>query len=113
VEADLELVEARWRLGLIAPSDLRDVASDLLDNEIGSESLVGIYALPSDAVAWRGAELFDQALQELGRGEVTEEEAAHVVAGDIAADLLSDHLLQRKRPRWRPPLVRSRSRGDP
>jgi len=89
VHEDLELVEARWRLGLIQVSDLHRVASDLLDGGVISDSLVDLFALAPDAVAWRGAELFDRVLDELVQRRTTEAEAAQVVARCIASDVLS------------------------
>lgn len=89
MDVDLELIEARWRLGLIQPGDLRGVASDLLDAGVASDPLVDLFALPPDVVVWRGPELFERALDELAEGRTTEAEAAQAVVRRIAADLLS------------------------
>jgi len=43
-------------------------------------------------VFWRGPALFERALRELGRGRLTEDEAAQVLARDIAHGVLSGRL---------------------
>jgi hypothetical protein len=92
VSADLDVIEARWRIGLITASDLHALASDLLDSGVSSDSLIDLFALPVDVAVWDGPALFDAALTELGRGRMTDTEAAHVVARHIARSVLSGAL---------------------
>jgi hypothetical protein len=89
MSADLDLIEARWRIGMITASDLHGVASDLLDSGISSDALIDLFALPVEVAAWDGPALFNEALTELGRGGMTETEAASIVARDIARAVLS------------------------
>jgi hypothetical protein len=92
VSVDLNLVEARWRLGLITASDLHELASSLLDEGVESESLIELFALPTDEVIWSGSRLFEKALVEVGRGELTDDEAARAVAYDLARRVLDGSL---------------------
>jgi hypothetical protein len=92
VNADLDLIEARWRIGLITPSDLRGVASELLDRGVSADSLIELFSLPIDAAIWNGSALFERALTELRGGQMPEAEAALVVAADIARGVLSGAL---------------------
>ena len=92
VSVDFDLVEARWRLRLTTASDLHSVASELLDDGLSADSLVALFALPSDVAVWEGPELFDRALRELGRGQMTEPEASRIVARHIAHRVLAGTL---------------------
>ena len=92
MRVDLDLVEARWRIGLIMRNDLHAVAGELLDDGISADALIELFALPIDAVFWRGAPLFERALTDLGGGRMTEEEAAQALARDLARRVLSGTL---------------------
>ena len=92
VNTDLEMIEAKWRLGLIRASDLHKLASNLLDEGVESESLIALFALPPDAVIWSGPTLLDAAFVELGGGELTDDTAAWHVAQDMARRVLNGTL---------------------
>ena len=86
--SDAEVLAARWRLGDIAPSDLRVIASDLLDAGESAPALVHLFALRPEWVAWEGPELFEQALLELGAPDRTDLRDGEVVAWWLARRLL-------------------------
>jgi len=88
MSVDLDVVEARWRIGLITANDLRGVANELLDEGVSTDSLIDLFALPVDVAFWEGPALFDRALSELGRGRMTEAEAARVLSRHIARGVL-------------------------
>jgi hypothetical protein len=92
MSVDLDVVEARWRIGLISANDLHGVANELLDEGVSTDSLIDLFALPVDVAFWEGPALFDRALSELGRGRMTEAEAARVLSRHIARGVLSGAL---------------------
>src|SRR5215216_3605154 len=109
MSVDLDVVEARWRIGLISANDLHGVANELLDEGVSTDSLIDLFALPVDITFWEGPALFDRALSELGRGQMTEAEAARVLSRHIARGVLSGALEPPKRLRARPRFTRARN----
>jgi hypothetical protein len=68
------------------------VSNELLDEGVSTDSLIDLFALPVDVAFWEGPALFDRALSELGRGRMTEAEAARVLSRHIARGVLSGAL---------------------
>ena len=85
---ELELLEARWRIGEITHGDLHAVADDLLQAGVDTPALIELFALTPDEARWKGAPIFERVLEELGAGGTTEAEAATVLARHIARMVL-------------------------
>jgi hypothetical protein len=64
--AELELLQARWRLGEIRAHDLHEIADVLLTGGELTSSLIALFALPAEVASWESPALFEQALVELG-----------------------------------------------
>ena len=86
---DLELVEARWRVGHILTSELPAVANDLRAAGHDAPALAELAAMPSTGAGANGRRAFERALRELGRGGMDGTEAALVVARRFAELLLA------------------------
>lgn len=88
-ETAVALLEARWRIGDIAVTDLHEIANELLAAVEPTKALIELFALNPDALRWEGSTVFEQVLDELGAQPTTEAEAAKVIARDIARQLLA------------------------
>ena len=90
---DLELVEARWRIGHILTGDLRRLAAELRAEGHDVPALAQLAErseLPKEE-----RQAFERALRELGRGGMTRSDAALVVARRWANLLLSGKITPR------------------
>ena len=83
---DLQLLEARWRTGRLLTSDLSRVAAELAAAGHEGPALTSLASGRADA-----RETFERVLAELGRGLMTHEEAALVLARHYARQLLDAH----------------------
>jgi hypothetical protein len=89
VDADaIAVLEARWRLREVTPSDLLMVADGLLSEAVESPSLIALFALTPDEALWRGPDLFENALRELGGGSMDRAQAASALARHLARQVL-------------------------
>jgi hypothetical protein len=82
---DLELLEARWRMGRILTSDLGRVAAELAAAGHGGPAVSALAAGRTDP-----RDTFEQVLQELGGGRMADEHAALLLARSFAQGLLAD-----------------------
>jgi len=80
---DVELLEARWRMGRILTSDLRGIGAELAAAGQGAGAVAALAEGRSDA-----RETFELVLAELGGGSMTDERAALVLARRFARLLL-------------------------
>ena len=90
---DLELVEARWRIGHILTGELRGLAGDL--RAAGHEVPALARLAERSDVPKEDRQAFERALRELGRGGMTRSDAALVVARRWATLLLSGEITPR------------------
>jgi hypothetical protein len=90
---DINLAEIYWKLEMIPPEKLPEIATDLLILGIESHSLCVLAGLSASKV-YEAADLFNQALVELGRPAFTKREAMlkytkimsnRIVQGEISA----------------------------
>ena len=86
---DLELVEARWRVGHILASELASVAVELREAGLDAPALREVADMPPAALRVDGRRAFERALRELGGGGMSASEAALVVARRFAQLLLA------------------------
>jgi hypothetical protein len=87
--AELQLLEARWRLREITGEDLHGVADELLASGEDDDALVSLFSLSADELRWRGADAFESLLSAWGGGAMTADEAVAVLASDLAAGVLN------------------------
>jgi hypothetical protein len=87
--AELQLLEARWRLREITESDLHGVADELLAKGEDDEALIHLFSLDREELRWTGADAFESLLQAWGGGTIREAEAVDIVLRDIAAGVLA------------------------
>jgi hypothetical protein len=81
---DVELLEARWRMGRILTSDLERIAAELAAAGYGGPTLT---ALSTGKAEPRQA--FEEVLRELGGGQMHHDRAALVLARSYARQLLA------------------------
>lgn len=92
---DLDLVEARWRLGVFPPEGLPEVARQLAAE--GHEGVATKALSELDRPTRSSASsLFDDVLDELGRERMAFDTAALLVARDIARRIVDGHLSPRE-----------------
>jgi hypothetical protein len=80
---DVELLEARWRMGRILTSDLARLAAELAASGYGGPTLTALSTGTADP-----RETFEQVLRELGGGTMAHDRAALVLARSFARQLL-------------------------
>lgn len=88
---DLALVQARWRLGVMPPEGLPEVARRALAEGEDGPALRALAELREPARSEVGS-LFEEALDEAGRRPMGLEEAGAIVAGDLAAKVVGGEL---------------------
>jgi hypothetical protein len=88
---DLALVQARWRLGVLPPESLPEIARRALADGEEGPALRALAALRDPARSEVGS-LFEDALDETGHRAMGLEEAGTLVAGDLAAKVLAGEL---------------------
>ena len=88
---DLAVVQARWRLGILPPASLPEVARRALADGEDGPALRALAEL-RDPARSEVASLFEDALDEAGRRPMGLEEAGRLVAGDLATKVLSGEL---------------------
>jgi hypothetical protein len=86
---ELQLLEARWRVGEITESDLHGVADELLAKGEDDDALVQLFALDRDELRWAGADAFESLLRAWGGGTVSEAKAVDIVLRDIASGVVA------------------------
>ena len=88
----IEIAEALFRLGHLAPETLGDIGVDLLEKGADTQAIRELAALDR-SVTWRDVgDLFERVLEDLGRKPLTEREAAYVVAEAVAADIVAGRI---------------------
>jgi hypothetical protein len=95
VEVDSEqcqVLEARWRLSVIAPSDLHRVADQLLAAGEDAHALTRLFALQDHELPWEGPPVFEELLREWGGGSLTLVASVPVMLRDVARQLLAGSL---------------------
>jgi hypothetical protein len=93
---NLDEVEARWRAGHILTSELPALARDLVAAGHDVPALRQLVAAPEHGAASETRKTFERALRELGRGGMSDSEAALTLARHWAEQLLR----RRLSPRW-------------
>ena len=106
---NLDLVEARWRVGYIRASELPGLASELVAAGHGVPTLAQL-ADGVDRPPARKRQMFELALRELGRGTMTGSDGARLVARSFAEGLLEGELTPRATARA---IARVRWKGGP
>jgi len=89
---DLQLLEARWRVGEISESDLHEVADELLAKGEDDDALILLFSLDQAELRWTGADAFESLLRTWGGGSIGEGEAVSIVLRDLAAGVLAGTL---------------------
>lgn len=92
---DLDLVEARWRLGVFPPEGLPDVARRIVADGRDGVALRALAELDRPTRSAAGS-LFEDALDELGRERMSHDAAALIVARDLARRIVSGQLTPRE-----------------
>lgn len=88
---DLDLVEARWRLGVFPPEGLPEVARRLLEEGADGPAIRALAELRSPTRA-RAGSLFEDLLDGLDRRPMARERAGELVARSLAAKIVSGEL---------------------
>jgi len=83
-----DLLEARFRLGEIAPSDLHALADRLLASGEDADELIALFALDRDQLRWQGAEALERLLRAWGGGDLSPAAAVPLVERSIARSLV-------------------------
>jgi hypothetical protein len=91
MEFDIMYVEALWVLGLININDLPRVANKALAHGLESKSLLELAIFTSEA-GHDARRLFQNALEELGRGKISKANALKYYAKCISDRILSSSL---------------------
>jgi hypothetical protein len=86
-EPDLKSIQARWILGLISAGDLPNIATSLLLQGIESKALIELAALSREQAG--AADLFEQALDELGCGAMEPTDALKRYAKTVSTSILA------------------------
>ena len=92
---NVELLEARWRIGYVFTSELPALARDLMAAGLERPALTMLAAMPADELQEEGRRTFERALRELGHGGLSVSDAALVVARHYAQLLLERRLRAR------------------
>ena len=93
---NLDHLEARWRAGHILASELPGVASELVASGHDVPALRQLLATPAGEVRGDARRTFERALRELGRGGMSQSEAAMLLARRWARELLDCNLPPRR-----------------
>ncbi len=88
---NLNSIEAKFVLKLIASDQLPSIATDLLASGTDSKSLVRVSALCADELA-DADDLFRRALTELGRGKMSNEGALRQFTKDTSVEMLKGEI---------------------
>jgi hypothetical protein len=91
-EAELRVLEARWRLGEIGPTDLHELADSLLGAGENAEALIRLFSLERDQLRWEGAAVFEDLLREWGGGSMDDREAVEVFVHDLSSGLVEGRI---------------------
>ena len=92
---DLELLEARWRVGHILTSDLAGISAELAGAGHDVPALRKLLATPREELPLLARDLFEEALRELGGGTMTASDAALLLARRFAAEILAGRITPR------------------
>ena len=93
--SDLQLLEARWRVGHILTSELGRLADDLRAAGHDVPALAELAGIAARDLGREARPTFERALRELGCGEMTTSEAALVLAHRWATLLLDGTITPR------------------
>jgi hypothetical protein len=86
---DLQLLEARWRLGEVTAQDLHDIADTLLAGGEDHEALIQLFSLDRDELRWKGAAAFESLLRAWGGGTMTQDDAVRVFVRALASGVVT------------------------
>ena len=92
---DLELVEARWRVGHILTSELAALAATLRGAGMDAPSLRALAETPAEDLRERGRATFERALRELGGGGMSASDSALLLSRHFAEQLLAGTITPR------------------
>jgi len=85
---DIEALEVKWILGMIHTHELPTVAVELMTHGFDSESLLQLAVGDATRVVESGS-LFQQALEELGRGKISKLDALKHYAKTVSRRILN------------------------
>ena len=89
---NIELLEARWRVGYVFTSELGGVARELIAAGHDRPALTVLATMPPSELQEEGRRTFERALRELGHGGMSASDAALFVARHFAHLLLARRL---------------------